>query len=125
MTTDAHCVPLADCISPGKCAPSPATTILEQRNPTCDIRNYQGGQWACHHMWSLLDKEQPIPWADQPLVFQHKCAKVPSNATARPFNPTPSTLSPPPLDSKLSAQPPSINRLSRARPQVAFLGSAV
>ena len=116
MTTDAHGVPLADCISPGKCAPSPATTILEQRNPTCDIRNYQGGQWACHHMWSLLDKEQPIPWADQPLVFQHKCAKVPSNATARPFIPNPLHLNPPPyLTLKLRAQPPSINRLSRAR----------
>ena len=116
MTTDAHGVPLADCISPGKCAPSPATTILEQRNPTCDIRNYQGGQWACHHMWSLLDKEQPIPWADQPLVFQHKCAKVPSNATARPFIPNPLHLNPPPyLILKLRAQPSSINRLSLAR----------
>ena len=108
MPTDAHCVPLADCISPGKCAPSPATTILEQRNPTCDIRNYQGGQWACHHMWSLLDKEQPIPWADQPLVFQHKCAKVPSNATARPFNPTLSTSSPPPSPLAPSTQPPPL-----------------
>jgi hypothetical protein len=126
MTTDAHGVPLADCISPGKCAPSPATTILEQRNPTCDIRNYQGGQWACHHMWSLLDKEQPIPWADQPLVFQHKCAKVPSNATARPFIPNPLHFNSPLLDSKAPCsaflhQSP----LSRARPQVAFLGSAV
>ena len=23
-------------------------------------------------MWSLLDAEQEIPWADKPLVFQHK-----------------------------------------------------
>ena len=51
-------------------------------------------------MWSLLDKEQPIPWADQPLVFQHKCAKVPSNATARPFIPNPLHFNSPLLDSK-------------------------
>lgn len=42
------------------------------RNPTCDIRHYRGGQWACHHMWSLLDADQEIPWADTPLVFHHK-----------------------------------------------------
>jgi len=56
----------------GKCAPYPATDLLNQRNPTCDIRYYKGGQWACHHMWSLLDADQPIPWADQPLVMHHK-----------------------------------------------------
>ena len=55
-----------------KCAKFPSTTLLEQRNPTCDIRHYRGGQWACHHMWSLLDADQEIPWADQPLVFHHK-----------------------------------------------------
>ena len=41
-------------------------------NPTCDIRSYTGGQIACHHMWSLLDKEQDIPWPDQPLEYQMK-----------------------------------------------------
>jgi len=54
------------------CKPFPATELLEQRNPTCDIRHYRGGQWACHHMWSLLDADQEIPWADQPLVLHHK-----------------------------------------------------
>lgn len=56
----------------GKCAPYPSTTLINQRNPTCDIRHYTGGQWACHHMWSLLDADQEIPWTDQPLKFQHK-----------------------------------------------------
>ena len=46
--------------------------LLEMENPTCDIRYYRGGQWACKHMWSLLDADQEIPWADQPLVFHHK-----------------------------------------------------
>lgn len=56
----------------GKCPPFPRTTLIPQRNPTCDIRHYTGGQWACHHMWSLLDADQAIPWPDQPLVFHHK-----------------------------------------------------
>lgn len=56
----------------GKCAPAPTTVLIEQRNPTCDIRHYRGGQWACHHMWSLLDADQEIPWTDQPLVYHQK-----------------------------------------------------
>jgi hypothetical protein len=55
-----------------KCAPWPSTSLLEQKNPTCDIRYYRGGQWACKHMWSLLDADQEIPWTDRPLVFHHK-----------------------------------------------------
>lgn len=54
------------------CAPWPATTLLDQANPSCDVRTYRGGQWACHHMWSLLDADQDIPWADEPLVFRQK-----------------------------------------------------
>lgn len=55
-----------------KCASWPATNLLEQRNPTCDVRYYHGGQWACKHMWSLLDADQEIPWTDRPLIFHHK-----------------------------------------------------
>jgi len=55
-----------------KCAKFPSTILNEQKNPTCDIRYYQGGQWACHHMWSLLDADQEIPWTDQPLILHHK-----------------------------------------------------
>jgi len=39
---------------------------------TCDIRTYVGGQTACHHMWSLLDADQEIPWPDQPLEYHLK-----------------------------------------------------
>jgi len=56
----------------GKCAQWPHTSLIDQKNPTCDVRYYRGGQWACKHMWSLLDADQEIPWADQPLVFYHK-----------------------------------------------------
>ena len=54
------------------CAPAPRTVLLEQKNPTCDIRSYVGGQTACHHMWSLLDADQDIPWPDQPLEYHLK-----------------------------------------------------
>lgn len=37
-----------------RCAPDPASQLLSQHNPTCDLRTYVGGQLACHHMWSLL-----------------------------------------------------------------------
>jgi len=55
-----------------KCAAWPSTNLINQSNPTCDIRYYKGGQWSCHHMWSLLDADQEIPWADEPLVLHHK-----------------------------------------------------
>lgn len=46
--------------------------MLAMKNPSCDVRAYTGGQTACHHMWSLLDSDQPIPWPDQPLEYQLK-----------------------------------------------------
>ena len=54
------------------CAPQPRTDLLAQKNPTCDARTYTGGQTACHHMWSLLDADQEIPWADRPLEYHLK-----------------------------------------------------
>lgn len=54
------------------CAPQPRSDLLAMKNPTCDLRNYSGGQIACHHMWSLLDADQPIPWTDQPLEYSLK-----------------------------------------------------
>ena len=54
------------------CAPEPRTDLLNQSNPTCDVRTYVGGQTACHHMWSLLDADQEIPWVDQPLEYSMK-----------------------------------------------------
>lgn len=55
-----------------RCAAWPRTDMLNQKNPTCDVRTYTGGQSACHHMFSLLDADQEIPWADQPLVYHQK-----------------------------------------------------
>jgi len=54
------------------CQPFPRMELLEQQNPTCDLRTYAGGQIACHHMFSLLDADQEIPWPDQPLEYQLK-----------------------------------------------------
>ena len=55
-----------------ECDPWPRMDLLESANPTCDLRNYSGGQIACHHMWSLLDADQPIPWPDMPLRYHLK-----------------------------------------------------
>lgn len=55
-----------------KCQQFPASVLLDQKNPTCDIRTYAGGQTTCHHMWSLLDADQELPWTDQPMVLHHK-----------------------------------------------------
>ena len=54
------------------CDPEPRSDMLAMKNPTCDVRTYTGGQIACHHMWSLLDADQEIPWADQPLKYHLK-----------------------------------------------------
>jgi len=54
------------------CPPLPTGVLLDERNPTCDLRTYTGGQIACHHMWSLLDADQEIPWQDQPLEYALK-----------------------------------------------------
>ena len=35
-------------------------------------RTDTGGLATCHHGWSLLDADQEIPWADQPLVLYKK-----------------------------------------------------
>jgi len=55
-----------------QCEPSPRSDLLDQKNPTCDIRTYEGGQTACHHMWSLLDADQEIPWPDVPIEYRLK-----------------------------------------------------
>ena len=54
------------------CAPQPRADLLAQKNPTCDIRSYVGGQITCHHMWSLLDHDQEIPWSDKPIKYRLK-----------------------------------------------------
>ena len=46
-----------------RCLPYPREEILEQRNPSCDLRTYTGGLVSCHHGWHLLDAEQAIPWS--------------------------------------------------------------
>lgn len=57
---------------PNKCQPKPRSDLLHMRNPTCDIRYYQGGQTACHHLWSLLDADQDIPWTSKPITYHLK-----------------------------------------------------
>lgn len=46
--------------------------MLLGRNPSCDLRAYTGGQSCCHHLFTLLDKDQVTPWQDKPLEYQFK-----------------------------------------------------
>ena len=64
-----HCV--------GECAPGDRTctkgsTLLEQKNPTCDVRTYRGGLGCCHHLYYLLDKNQSTLIPKQELVYNMK-----------------------------------------------------
>ena len=55
-----------------KCDPQPRMDTLAQKNPTCDLRTYVGGQISCHHRWMLLDADQEVPWPNQPLEYHLK-----------------------------------------------------
>ena len=57
---------------PNKCDPHPRMSLLEERNPTCDLRTYRGGLATCHHGWVLLDADQEVPWQDRPLEIYKK-----------------------------------------------------
>jgi hypothetical protein len=57
---------------PNRCSQYPRGVLIDQRNPTCDLRAYVGGLSTCHHGWHLLDAEQEVPWQDQPLVYYKK-----------------------------------------------------
>ena len=42
----------SDCFNPN---------LMEQKNPSCDIRTYRGGMTCCHHHVHLLDADQRLP----------------------------------------------------------------
>eukprot|EP00980_Cylindrotheca_fusiformis_P031435 scaffold26366_cov117-Cylindrotheca_fusiformis.AAC.6 len=52
-----------------RCAPFPHSDLLDQSNPTCHVQTYAGGLSCCHNGKSLLDKDQEIPWQDEPLEY--------------------------------------------------------
>jgi len=54
------------------CEPFPKSVLLDDKNPTCSIQTYRGGQSCCRHNHFLLDKDQEIPWNDQPLEYRLK-----------------------------------------------------
>ena len=54
------------------CLAYPFGTMLLEKNPTCDLRAYTGGQSCCHHMFTLLDKDQKTPDQDKFLVYRMK-----------------------------------------------------
>jgi hypothetical protein len=42
------------------CAAEPTADLVQQKNPTCWIQTYVGGQLCCHHQNILLDADQPV-----------------------------------------------------------------
>ena len=54
------------------CLPYPSSTMLLEKNPSCDLRAYTGGQSCCHHMFTLLDKDQKTPDQDKFLTYRMK-----------------------------------------------------
>ena len=50
-----------------------SSSMIEQRNPTCDVRYYRGGLGCCHHLYYLLDKNQSqlVP-SDDVLSYRMK-----------------------------------------------------
>ena len=71
-----------------------SSSMIEQRNPTCDVRYYRGGLGCCHHLYYLLDKNQShlVP-SDDVLsyrmkvrfyfqVCRHSTSKLPLQYTA-------------------------------------------
>lgn len=52
--------------------------VLTQRNPTCDLRSYTGGIQSCLDGWRLLDKDQAVPWQDQPVTTLSSLPPSPS-----------------------------------------------
>ncbi|CAJ1925741.1 unnamed protein product [Cylindrotheca closterium] len=59
-------------MSSDRCAPFPESDLVWQKNPTCRVETYVGGIHCCSHNNILLDKDQEIPWKDQPLVYRLK-----------------------------------------------------
>lgn len=43
------------------CVAPPAGSLLEQKNPTCNSRQYAGGLRCCHHGYIMLDQDQVSP----------------------------------------------------------------
>lgn len=54
------------------CLPFPTSDLKVQKNPTCSIETYRGGLHCCRDGIPLLDKDQEVPWADQPLIYRLK-----------------------------------------------------
>jgi hypothetical protein len=51
------------------CRPEPFADLLAQKNPTCDLKTYQGGLSCCHHLWLLTDHEQESSF--DPQIFEY------------------------------------------------------
>jgi hypothetical protein len=63
------CVPECD---PDDAACTKSSSMIAQKNPTCDVRTYVGGLSCCHHLYYLTDKNQSGLISSEELVYQMK-----------------------------------------------------
>lgn len=54
------------------CVPEPRGDLVRQKNPSCNIETYQGGQSCCHHKWVLLDANQTQPPGDMSYYLKFR-----------------------------------------------------
>lgn len=47
--------------NPAVCSPYPMSELLTTHNPICNISEYNGGLYCCHHGTLLLDADQIVP----------------------------------------------------------------
>ena len=52
--------------------PEPRGDLVRQKNPSCNIETYQGGQSCCHHKWVLLDANQTQPPGDMSYYLKFR-----------------------------------------------------
>lgn len=64
-----NCQPLC---TPGDTSCTKESTLIAEKNPTCDARTYKGGLSCCHHLYYLTDTNQSGLIADDVLSYHMK-----------------------------------------------------
>jgi hypothetical protein len=73
------------------CASEPTGDLVQQKNPSCWIQTFVGGQACCHHQYMLLDADQPVDNRVDVTFLKFRFYYQPYQP-ASPTNPKPSHL---------------------------------
>jgi hypothetical protein len=58
--------------NPSVCAPFPTGELLTTHNAICNISEYEGGLYCCHHGSILLDADQDVPKSTDTWRFKYR-----------------------------------------------------